>query len=390
MRFLLLLTPAIVLAPGLASAQSQCAVPTGSGGFAALKVSEPSIKLLPPVDVTGRPVNLRPHPTLAAGVTPASIAQQPSTSASPDSSDASGGDLRNVAFLRHVASAGALLTEVGRSHGLRTVFARHGEEFMVFQVTPDGQAGVAGLMTDLTIAQIRSVSGDALTDLGIQHGLHGYFLRNGSHFQVFYASPDDARLIPGVMWDATGHDVTRTVVSSIPGALPTVEIGPTIPGAHVTPAVARSNTGGRAQLADLSFGTAGNPQAPELWVFVDPQCSYSIRAMQQLQPFVDGGQVQLHVVPIAILDREDGGLSSRHALGLLSMASDRMVTAWETGEIADGSVEAGAKLEANMSAATASEVRGTPTFFWRKPDGGEGRYDGVPTDMAALVAALRT
>ena len=41
-----------------------------------------------------------------------------------------------------------------------------------------------------------------------------------------------------------------------------------------------------------------------------------------------------------------------------------------------------------MAAAPASQISGTPTFFWHKPDGTEGRIDGVPNDMGALVAAL--
>jgi len=33
-------------------------------------------------------------------------------------------------------------------------------------------------------------------------------------------------------------------------------------------------------------------------------------------------------------------------------------------------------------------IKGTPTFVWRKADGTEGRIDGVPNSVDAMVAAV--
>jgi len=41
-----------------------------------------------------------------------------------------------------------------------------------------------------------------------------------------------------------------------------------------------------------------------------------------------------------------------------------------------------------MAVADAVGLRGTPTFFFRKLDGTEGRLDGMPTDVGGLVASL--
>jgi len=43
-------------------------------------------------------------------------------------------------FVQHVASAGAAVTDLGEAHGMRAIAARSGDQFMLFQVTPDGQA----------------------------------------------------------------------------------------------------------------------------------------------------------------------------------------------------------------------------------------------------------
>ena len=379
-----LLATAFMAIPGIAVAQSQRAT-VG-------KAVEPFIQIPSPIEVTGQPLAIA-YPRSAAARETAIAAHSDRPPAAVDVSPASAppkqARLDDVPILQHVTSAGAQLVDLGTSHGLRTVAAQHGGEFMIFQVAPDGQVAVAGLMTDLTVDQLKAISGSALTELNPQHGLRSFFLRSGARFQVFYATPDGERVIPGVMWDATGQDVTRKAIGAIPGAVPTVTVGATAPNARVSPVMVSSFASAPAQLDSATYGTAGNASAPQLWAFIDPQCSFSIRAMQALQPYVDAGRVRLHLIPLSILDSEDNGLSTHHALGLVSTPPDRMLAAWETGRYSDSvSADAAPKLAANMAAAAASQVRGTPTFFWQKPDGSQGRLDGVPADMGALIAAL--
>jgi thiol:disulfide interchange protein DsbG len=144
------------------------------------------------------------------------------------------------------------------------------------------------------------------------------------------------------------------------------------------------------QIAEATVhGTVGNASAPQLWMFMDPQCAFSIRAMQQLMPYVASGKLRLNVIPLSILDGEDNGLSTRSALSLVSLPPDQLVTAWEMGHTT-GTPAPGAavKLQGNMAAAAAIGLKGTPTLVWRKADGSEGRLDGLPTDMGALLASI--
>ena len=142
-------------------------------------------------------------------------------------------------------------------------------------------------------------------------------------------------------------------------------------------------------VAETTFGTDGASAAPRLWILIDPKCPFSIRAMQQLQPLVDAGKVQLAVIPLAVIDYEDQGESTRAALVLLSKPADELVGAWRAANYAgDPAPSAKASLERNMAAAQAIGLRGTPTFLWRKHDGTEGRADGLPPDLSTLVASL--
>lgn len=287
-------------------------------------------------------------------------------------------------ILRHIAESGARLHELGLAHGLRMVLARKNDGFMIFEVAPDGQAAVAGLQSDLTVAQLRQLSG-AVIELGVQHGLSGVLVRNGGQFQVMYAAPDGARLIPGVMWDADGRNITRAQIAAIPGTVPTVELAASDPA----PPTTSRPTPALTAVAETTFGTYGASAAPRLWMFIDPKCPFSIRAMQQLQPLVDASKVQLAVIPLAVIDYENQGESTRATLALLGKPADEMVGDWRAANYAgDPAPSAKTSLERNTAAAQAIGLRGTPTFLWRRGDGTEGRADGLPPDLSALVASL--
>jgi len=294
--------------------------------------------------------------------------------------------LASIPFVQHVSSAGALMTDLGEAHGIRAVAARSGDQFMLFQVTPDGQAAISGAIVELTPTQLQTIANGNITDLNVEHGLPGFFVRSGPQFQVFYMTPDKERLIPGVMWDAAGKNITRKQIADIPGAVPTVVVGGGETGQS-------SSTEGLVAALPLLrkafFGTSGPASAPHLFMLVDPQCIYSIRALQMLQPYVAAGRLQVSVIPLSVLDQEDQGQSTRSALVLLSKPAGELVSAWRTGSVNDTpSAEAAERLRANMAIARAIGLKGTPTFIWRKPDGTEGRIDGIPTSMDALVSSI--
>ncbi len=252
---------------------------------------------------------------------------------------------------------------------------------MIFDVTPDGSAAVAGVPIEMTPAQLRQVAGNAITDLGVTHGLAGLFVRNGPQFQVFYVTPDGQSVVPGVMWDSAGKDVTRTQVAAIPGVVPTVEVG--------APSSAPRPTQPIALLDSTTHGTIGSPTAPKVFMFMDPQCIFSVRAFQELQPYVQSGRLQLAVIPLSVLDYEDNGQSTRSALALLSNAPDQIVPAWQAGQVSNTpNPVAASRLAANMDAAKALGLKGTPMFWWQRPDGTAAHADGLPPDIQAFIAGL--
>ena len=318
----------------------------------------------------------------SVGDVPTPLAAAPQPAASPLQA------LASIPFVQHVGSAGAIITDFGMSHGVRSISARNGDQFMIFQITPDGQAGVSGALTDLTAAQLTAAANGNVTPLAPQHGLEGLFVRSGSQFQVFYVTPDKERVVPGVLWDMSGKDVTRDQVANVPGAIPTVVVG------NVDSASKDSTPGSQARSAlplveKASFGTVGPASAPHLWMLIDPQCIYSVRAYQMLHPFIQAGKLQVSIIPLSVLDYEDNGQSTKSALALLSKPADQLASAWQAGSVNDPPSPAAAdRLRTNMAIAQSIGLQGTPTLVWKKTDGTEGRLDGVPTSVEALVASI--
>ena len=301
--------------------------------------------------------------------------------------------LAGLAFAEHVASAGATLFDLGLSHGFHLAAGRSGDQFKMFAVLPDGTAAIEGLPVELSLGQLNTIASGNVTSLGEDHGVTGYFVRSGQQFQVLYAAPDNQMMVPGILRDAQGKDITRDQVAKIPGAVPTVEVGSSdAPAATLATSTTDKPIATAATLAAVEkadFATLGPASAPQLFMMIDPQCIYSVRAYQQIRGFAQAGKIRLSVIPLSVLDYEDNGQSTKSALALLSMPADQLLTAWQVGDVAGPiTSEALERLRHNMAIAGAIGMTGTPTFVWRKTDGTIGRIDGVPPDIGSLVASV--
>jgi thiol:disulfide interchange protein DsbG len=256
--------------------------------------------------------------------------------------------------------------------------------------SPLSAAEIAGSPALQRIASRRA----QLFALPEQHGLRAVFARSGNEFRVFYVTPDGQAEIGGVMWDAAGHNVTRDQVAGIPGVIPTVRL--TAATAHERSADdSQAVIHPEAQLAAAHFGLEGFKEAPRVYMVMDPLCPYSIKAYGDLAPYVASGALQLALVPISINDHENDGESTTAALEMLSAPQDDMGKAWSR-IIALGHAEPGvepsdtapASLTLNLAAAHAIQLQGTPTFVWRD---GQGVHEeaGAPDDLAPFVQSLR-
>jgi hypothetical protein len=256
---------------------------------------------------------------------------------------------------------------------------------MILQIAPDGEAVIGGPQLDLSVDQLMALASGQVKELGETHGLRGLYLRNGREFQVLYSTPDGKAMIAGVMWDAAGKNLTRDQVSKIDGAFPTVVVDKE--GSRKLEAAAATDV--MLRVERTAFGIDGQAEAPRLWVFIDPYCSFSVRAFDELKAYVTNGRVQLAIIPISILDYETNGQSTSAAEALLSQEPTHMADAWKHRSFnATPSQNASGLLQLNNHIAEEIGLKGTPTIIWRKPGGTAGRIDGIPKDWGALIAEV--
>ena len=219
-------------------------------------------------------------------------------------------------------------------------------------------------------------------------GLRTAFAVNGSAFQVFYVPAHGAAVIRGIAQGPGGENLTLAQTSAIPGVVPAIDIregAALVDGSAVKTAAA------------ATYGVWGREGAPRVYMFMDPLCSFSLRAMATLKPAIDAGRLQVAVVPVAVTDSETGGHSTPAALAMLSVAprddmAPRWMADWRAWAGQDPSnaapTDAYAALRRNTAAAKAIGLRGTPTFLWAKPDGTDGRMEGAPADLNGLMTVI--
>jgi hypothetical protein len=124
MRSVFLATTMVVFSPA-AFAQSNCTLPAPVA-----LMTEVPIPLPPPMTVDGPLVPLMPTAAPIVSEQRTSLPLPPSAPSAPASKTAS--DLKAIPVFAHIAAAGATLSDLGTSHGLRTISARNGGQAWCF------------------------------------------------------------------------------------------------------------------------------------------------------------------------------------------------------------------------------------------------------------------
>ncbi len=153
---------AIILAPCLAFADPQCVLPPSVTRSATATISDPiTTTVAQPLRSSVETAEHGPdtHAVSASGT--------------------------GIALLDHVVAAGAHVTDIGVSHGLRTVIARSDGQFVRLYVSADGQAAVAGLMADLSPADLLTMASGQVTELS----------PNAVHFAIRMAALKSMRVV---------------------------------------------------------------------------------------------------------------------------------------------------------------------------------------------------
>lgn len=237
--------------------------------------------------------------------------------------------------------------------------------------------------------------------MGNEAGLDGWIAIQNGQEQYFYATPDREYVLLGLLFDKTGKMITLQQVSALQkeggAVLDILQQEASTKGASVTDALPREGditkslkSPSEQMFADIegsNWVALGDPKAPVLYMFVDPECPFCHEFMKSLRKDIDGGRIQVRMIPVGL--KED----TRTQAALL-LAIPNAQARWfrhldgdkEALPVTPGINEQG--VERNMSVMQSWKLNVTPLSVYRAKDGKVKVVQGRAKDLKALISDL--
>lgn len=269
---------------------------------------------------------------------------------------------------------------MGRKHGLDVWMAVNGPRMQIVYSTPDKKAIIhdntiysAGPKDETEIVQREFIMNNP-------EAAHDILQKVGSARQAIYASSDETAL----------RDTTRAVMR---GEDPASVAQQTVANELLKPlASKRPSHAGEALWSELNmtryvlFGRVTNNKI--VYMFTDPKCNHCHTLWNTLEPLASRNQIQLRLVPVAILGTESELLSAQW------LSQDDHQEAWLTilanQNLPKSSSPSGASAyNHNQRLLTKYKLFSTPILVYRQNGSGTVRIiKGAPRDMDIFLKDL--
>lgn len=245
--------------------------------------------------------------------------------------------------------------------------------------------------------------GAQLRYMGNDGGLDGWMAIQNGQEQYFYVTPDREYVLLGMLFDKSGKMITLQQVSKLQKdgdpVLDILKAQTPDPKASVTDNlpkegdIAKSLKSPSEQLfADIessNWKALGKDTAPILYMFIDPQCPYCHEFMKTLRKDIDGGNIQVRMIPVGF--HGDSARAQAALLLAVPNAQERWFRHIDGDKDAlpptPGVNEQG--VERNMAIMQSWKLDVTPLSIYRAKDGKIKIIQGRAKDMKALLADLQ-
>ena len=212
-------------------------------------------------------------------------------------------------------------------------------------------------------------------------GLYGYAVQIApGHDLIMYTTTDGKYLFMGGLFNADGKNYSveygRKYLPA--GAVP-----------HpVTPAQVASG------LKDTTNFIVGNPKARKtIWMVADPNCIFCHKAWQKLYPYVQKGDLSIHMIPVGFLkpsslpkaatilaSKEPANAWARDEKGFNDAAEEGSLT-----PMANIPQEDRLEIQKNGQWMNAHGISGTPFLLYKNPAGGWSATPGMPENVKLFM-----
>ena len=273
-------------------------------------------------------------------------------------------------------------------------------------------ADIGKIIDPRTLPALQNIvqAGTEIRYLGDEYGIKAYFMTNKGQGQVVYLTPDKQAVLVGTLFNGDGSAITfmqllrlrRTGFDPTPffdgsaanGSIQASESGST-QASSATPAAtdAAAQSPGERLMRDASTASwiaYGPPTAPQLTVFMDPNCDHCHAFFKQLLPYTQQGKLYLRVVPITLVDPA----TSRKDMYAI-MSSGNPAEAWtaavngtKPAAVASPSDKVVMAISNNDKLFTDWQLKVTPYSVYRAKSGEVKVLAAEPTDFNAFLGEL--
>ncbi|QQG36434.1 MAG: thioredoxin fold domain-containing protein [Micavibrio aeruginosavorus] len=244
--------------------------------------------------------------------------------------------------------------------------------------------------------------GAQLRYMGQAAGLDSWIAIQNGQEQYFYVTPDREYVLLGLLFDKTGKMITLQQVSALQKQGDSVLDILQAEAKPETESVTK-NLAGEKEIANkilkspaeqlftdvesANWVRLGQEAAPAIYMFIDPQCPYCHEFMKTLRPDIEGGKIQIRMIPVGFKD-------DTRAQAALLLAIPSPQERWfrhldgdaEALPVTPGINEQG--VERNMSIMQSWKLNVTPLSLYRAKDGTVKIVQGRAKDVKALMSDL--
>lgn len=233
--------------------------------------------------------------------------------------------------------------------------------------------------------------------LGRDHGFDAWLTIKNGQEQYFYVKPDGSAFLMGVLFNNKGEVVTVDQVQKLRSSGDTLldtlaEADPTLqPNATKAKQSFEFKTPSERLFHDIessNWVAIGDPGAPVIYSFVDPQCPHCHAFINDLRKdFLDAGKIQVRMIPVGF--REE-----TRAQAAFLMATPNPQERWY--KHMDGDEDAlpartelnQQGVQRNLAVMQSWKLNVTPMTVYRGRDGSVKIIRGKPQDIPNMIADI--
>ncbi|MGH1398623.1 MAG: thioredoxin domain-containing protein [Alphaproteobacteria bacterium] len=234
--------------------------------------------------------------------------------------------------------------------------------------------------------------------LGKDHGFDAWLTIKNGQEQYFYVKPDGSAFLMGVLFDKGGEMITLDQVSRLREGDDSSLLD-TLTGAEFdvqgSEAAAKQSFEFKSpserlfhDIENSNWVALGNPRAPIVYSFIDPQCPHCHKFIQDIRKdYLEKGRIQVRLIPVGFKEETRAQAAFLMATPEPEARFYRHLDGDESALPAQSDLNQQG-VQRNLAIMQSWKLSVTPMNLYRSRDGSVKVIRGKPQDVEAMVSDL--